>query len=134
MRYFFSGNYRVNIPDIEILSVKALENIQITGFSGDIIYNYTLNSTMVPDETGSYIWNMSGEEIYFNSVNGINYLMKYGNLYLKPYGYTYYNLSYLTNNIFENNGKIYELIHRQLLNSGINANNSKISMSGNAIN
>ena len=69
----------------------------------------------------------------YNSVNGINYLMKYGNLYLKPYGYTYYNLSYLTNNIFENNGKIYELIHGQLLNSGINANNFKISMSGNAI-
>lgn len=131
--FIFPGNYRVNIPDIEILSVKASENIQITGFSGDIIYNYTLNSTMVPDETGSYIWNMSGEEIYFNSVNGINYLMKYGNLYLKPYGYTYYNLSYLTNNIFENNGKIYELIHGQLLNSGINANNFKISMSGNAI-
>ena len=131
--FIFPGNYRVAIPHVEILSVNASRNIQITAFSGDRIYNYTMNDTMVPRQTGNYLWNMSAGEVYLNYCNGINYLLKYGNLYLRPYGFTYYNLSYLKDNTYEANDTIYELVQGHLINTGINANNSEVSQSGNAV-
>ena len=131
--FIFPGNYKVNIPGVRILSVNASRNIEITGFSGNTVYNYTMNQTMIPVNTGSYTWDMSGELIYSNSTNGIDYSLKYGTLQLKPYGCTYYNLSNPVHNIYEHNGIIYELISGKLLNTGINATNSEISESDNSI-
>ncbi len=131
--FIFPGNYTVNIPGVTILSVNASKNIQITAFSGNTIYNYTMNNTENPVMTGSCSWNMSGEVIYSKSLNGIDYLIEYGPLKLKPYSCTYYNLSNPVSNLYKNNGELYELIHGRIINTGINANNSEISESGNAI-
>jgi hypothetical protein len=125
--FIFPGNYNVNIPGVKILSINASKNIQITAFSGNTVYNYTMNNTMVPVHTGSYSWNMSGNVIYSRSINGIDYYLEYGPLKLKPYGHTYYNLSNPLNDVYENNGGIYELNNGKFLNTGINANNSQIS-------
>ena len=131
--FIFPGNYTVNMPGVRILSVNVLKNIQITAFSGNTIYNYTMNNTKNPVMTGSYSWNMSGRIIYSQSGNGIDYLLKYGPLYMKPYGYTYYNLSNPLHNVYENDGEIYEMTYGKILNTGISANNSKISEASNAI-
>lgn len=125
--FIFPGNYTVNVSGIKILSINVSKNIQITAFSGNTVYNYTMNNTMVPVQTGRYSWNMSGKVIYSGSVNGIDYSLKYGPLKLKPYGYTYYNLSNPLNDVYENNGEIYESNNGKFLNTGINANNSEIS-------
>ena len=131
--FIFPGNYKVNIPGVRILSINASKDIEIEGFSGNTVYNYTMNQSMIPVNTGSYTWNMSGEVIYSNSTNGIDYTLKYGGLALKPYGYTYYNLTNPVDNIYEHNREIYELIGGKLLNTGINASNSEISESDNSI-
>ena len=131
--FIFPGNYTVNIPEGRILSVNASKNMEITTFSGNRIYNYTMNSTKIPIITGTYSWNMSGKVIYSGSINDIQYLIEYGPLKLKPYSNTYYNLSNSLPNIYENAGEIYEFIHGKFLNTGINANNSEISESDNAI-
>ena len=131
--FIFPGNYTVKIPGVTILSVNASKNIEITAFSGNTIYNYTMNNTKIPVMSGSYTWNMSGKVIYSKSGNGIDYSLEYGSLEVKPYGETYYNLSNPMHDVYENHGEIYEMLHGKLLNTGINANNSEIAESGNAI-
>ena len=131
--FIFPRNYTVNISKGTILSVNASRNIEITAFSGNTVYNYTMNNTMVPVISGTYSWNMTGEVIYSSSLNGIGYSIEYGPLKLKPYSYVYYNLSNPLHSIYENAGEIYEFIHGKFLNTGINANNSEISESSNAI-
>ncbi len=131
--FVFPGNYTGNIPGVTILSVNASKNIEITALSGNIVYNYTMNESMIPVNTGSYSWNMSGRVIYSKSGNGLAYSLEYGSLEVKPFGETYYNLSNPIHDIYENHGEIYEMLHGKLLNTGINANNSEIAASGDAI-
>ena len=131
--FIFPENYTIKIPGVTILSVNASKNIEITAFSGNTIYNYTMNNTKIPVMSGSYTWNMSGKVVYSNSGNGIDYLLEYGSLEVKPYGETYYNLSNPIHDVYENHGEIYEMLHGKLLNTGINTNNSEIADSGNSI-
>ena len=131
--FVFPGTYTIKLPGVTILSVNASKNIEITAFSGNTIYNYTMNESMIPVMCGSYTWNMSGRVVYSNSGNGLDYSLEYGSLEVKPYGDTYYNLSNPMHDVYENHGEIYEMLHGKLLNTGINANNFQVSESGNAI-
>lgn len=131
--FIFPGDYTVNIPGITILSVNASKDMNITAFSGNTIYNYTMNNTKIPVMAGSYTWNMSGMVIYSKSSNGLDYSLEYGPLDVKPYVYTYYNLSNPIHDIYENHGEIYEMLHGKFINTGITTNNSEIADSGNAI-